>query len=58
MTAAIVAAAADHAGVEDADILVLGARAAGQAAAGDNVGMLLDTAFAGGRDQRRVEKLA
>lgn len=42
----------------DANVLVLGARVVGQAVAVDCLGVFLDTAFEGGRHQRRVEKLA
>lgn len=42
----------------DANVLVLGARVVGQAVAVDCLGVFLETAFEGGRHQRRVEKLA
>lgn len=42
----------------DANVLVLGARVVGPAVAVDCLGAFLDTAFEGGRHQRRVDKLA
>ena len=42
----------------DANVLVLGARVVGLAVAVDCLGAFLDTAFEGGRHQRRVDKLA
>jgi ribose 5-phosphate isomerase B len=42
----------------DANVLVLGARVTGVHVAGDCLAAFLDTPFAGGRHQRRVDKLA
>jgi ribose 5-phosphate isomerase B len=41
----------------DANVLVLGARVVGPNVAVDSLAAFLDTAFEGGRHQRRVEKL-
>ena len=41
----------------DANVLVLGARVVGANVAIDSLAAFLDTAFAGGRHQRRVDKL-
>jgi ribose 5-phosphate isomerase B len=41
----------------DANVLVLGARVIGASAAVDSLGAFLDTAFAGGRHRRRVDRL-
>ena len=42
----------------DANVLVLGARVVGANVAIDSLAAFLDTAFEGGRHQRRVDKLA
>ncbi len=42
----------------DANVLVLGSRTSGSETARDCVHMFLDTAFAGGRHQRRVDKMS
>lgn len=42
----------------DANVLVLGSRTSGSETARDCVHMFLETAFAGGRHQRRVDKMS
>ncbi len=42
----------------DANVLVLGSRTSGSETARDCVHMFLETAFAGGRHQRRVDKIS
>ena len=42
----------------DANVLVLGSRTAGSETAADCVRMFLETAFEGGRHQRRIDKMS